>query len=491
MLDERALEDGPQRHRGPRRPRRPDRRIRARCGHAEEVTCELVDAVTGTRRIEHVRGDRHVEERTGERHAVALQHDQGAFQVLADLLDRRRRQRRDERAGRGDRRGKGEVRVGEGREGDGARHGAHGALGRRVHEEPDAGRRGDLGQHLGPFTTIERHRTRRALALRHDHVEERNLAQQPMKLELAAELLEPSPIRSGIAEVVEGLGDREIAANRREPLRERGLLGVLAHLRDQARRAANAARRDRAGVGEERFQRPGMADERRRRLLADPADARDVVDRVAHEPDDVDPALGLDAVALLHLGDAGALVEHRVEERDARSDKLLEILVAGHDHDLAARRGEARRERADDVVRLDARHLDHPRPQHLDHPPDEPDLRHELVGHRRAVGLVVGVELVAERAARRVEDEPEVGRVLVFQELQQHVGHAVRRVGRYAARRREKRDRVEGPIDVCARIDEIEPPRRRVGLGARRRRRSERQLRLGRFLASSHRAVSG
>ena len=78
------------------------------------------------------------------------------------------------------------------------------------------------------------------------------------------------------------------------------------------------------------------------------------------------------------------------------------------------------------------------------------------------VGLVLGEHLVAERAARRVEHQAEVRRPLLAQELQQHVRHAVGGVGRHAARRREERDRVEGAVDVGARVDEVEARRRRT-----------------------------
>ena len=65
------------------------------------------------------------------------------------------------------------------------------------------------------------------------------------------------------------------------------------------------------------------------------------------------------------------------------------------------------RERADDVVGLDA--VDHEqRPaQRADRREERLDLRAEVVGHRRAVRLVLGVDVVAKGLALGVEDAAE------------------------------------------------------------------------------------
>ena len=70
--------------------------------------------------------------------------------------------------------------------------------------------------------------------------------------------------------------------------------------------------------------------------------------------------------------------------------------------------------------------------------------------------LVAGVERVAERPARRVEHHRHVVRRLLAQQLGQHVGEAEDRVGGQAARRVERRQGVEGPVDVAAAVDQVQ-----------------------------------
>ena len=57
------------------------------------------------------------------------------------------------------------------------------------------------------------------------------------------------------------------------------------------------------------------------------------------------------------------------------------------------------------------------------------DLAAELVGRRRPVGLVLGIPLGAEGLPRHVERRGDVGGLLVAQQVDQHGGEAVDRVG--------------------------------------------------------------
>ena len=107
-------------------------------------------------------------------------------------------------------------------------------------------------------------------------------------------------------------------------------------------------------------------------------------------------------------------------------------------------------QRADRVVGLDARHLEHRPAEQPHHLVDRLDLLRQVVGHRRARGLVLGVPVVAEGLALGVEDAGRVlGRVLLAQ-LLQHRDHAVDRAGR-ARRRAPRRSgmRVVGAVEVA------------------------------------------
>ena len=145
-----------------------------------------------------------------------------------------------------------------------------------------------------------------------------------------------------------------------------------------------------------------------------------VVARVAAQRRVLGVLRGRDAAA--PLDDAGFVVERVVgdaalvvEHLDVRvGDELVRVAVAGDDHDVDAVGGRARRERRDHVVGLDARHLQLLDLERLEHLVDQRQLRREQVGRLLAAGLVLGVELVAVRAAAgRVERDRDVVGLLV------------------------------------------------------------------------------
>ena len=117
--------------------------------------------------------------------------------------------------------------------------------------------------------------------------------------------------------------------------------------------------------------------------------------------------LGLDA------GFVQALVRHGIDQRDVGIHQLRQVLVAGGDDAAHAGLSGLARERADDVVGLDA--VDHQqRPaQRGDGLVQRLDLAHEILGHRRAVRLVFGVPFVAESLALGVENAGEIVRLVV------------------------------------------------------------------------------
>ena len=118
-----------------------------------------------------------------------------------------------------------------------------------------------------------------------------------------------------------------------------------------------------------------------------------------------------------------------------------------------------RRERADDVVGLDARHLDHAA---AGAPSTTPaDVARAAARSSSGIGGAVRLVLGVER--RRGRSRPGASKttarcvgLLLAQQLEQHGGEAVDGVGRQAARRRRARQRVEGAVDVAAAVDQVE-----------------------------------
>ena len=86
----------------------------------------------------------------------------------------------------------------------------------------------------------------------------------------------------------------------------------------------------------------------------------------------------------------------------------------------------------------------------------------ELVGHRRAIGLVVGREIVAKRSAGQIERGRDVLRLVLVEQLAEHrhedvdgVGRTALGISQQAAFRRPNR-RVIRAVHLRAAVDEID-----------------------------------
>jgi hypothetical protein len=247
--------------------------------------------------------------------------------------------------------------------------------------------------------------------------------------------------------------DRQVADNRREVAPEEDLVAVLAEL------VAELRRRHLVEARQELVQRPELADELRSRLLADARDARDVVGRVALERLVVDHLVGTQPEPLVDLRD---VVHHRVldtgpgrHQPDAGRDELEHVEVDGDDRRLeVVVVVELPGDGADDVVGLVALLLVNRDAQRLDDLADLRELVPQVVRHLDASGLVVGVLLVAEGRAGKVERHGEVIRLEVLDAAQHDAGEPEDPVDELALRRRERRERVVAAVDQPVAVEQ-------------------------------------
>jgi hypothetical protein len=183
-------------------------------------------------------------------------------------------------------------------------------------------------------------------------------------------------------------------------------------------------------VSDERLERPVRGDELARALFADARHALDVVDRVAHQREHVHDLFGKDAEFVLDRSRVvpGAFFL-RVKHTDAVAHQLEEILVAGDDGDVEARGDSLRGQRTDHVVGFIALRRQDRHAQRLTGGVHHRNLYGELVGHRRAIRLVVRHEIVAEGASGQIERRADVFRLVLVQQLAQHRDEDIDRVG--------------------------------------------------------------
>ena len=197
-------------------------------------------------------------------------------------------------------------------------------------------------------------------------------------------------------------------------------------------------------------------------VLGPTRDAGQVVAGLAHERGDVGIVVGRDGVLLLdggrghagQVGDALAGIEHR----GLVGDELEGVTVTGADQHLHAGGLGARRQRADDVVGLEAFLLERRDVQRVEDLLDQGDLTGELRRRLGAVALVFGVLVEPERLAGDVERDGHVRRLLVTQHVDQHRREAEHRIGALTRRGREVLDREgeEGTVGDGMAVDQQE-----------------------------------
>jgi hypothetical protein len=166
--------------------------------------------------------------------------------------------------------------------------------------------------------------------------------------------------------------------------------------------------RDLAGMRENVLETAVGVDQFLCRLLTDPTDAGNIVGAVADEGEVVGHERGWDTESFAAIFDADPLLldgsgaaPARIQQPDAGTNELLEVLIPRDDNDVETLRGALPRERADDVVSLVAGTRNDRNPLGVEeraealHPTIE--VRLELLRELLSGRLVAGVSLVTER----------------------------------------------------------------------------------------------
>ena len=203
---------------------------------------------------------------------------------------------------------------------------------------------------------------------------------------------------------------------------------------------ARTGRRELVRVVDDLLQRAVLRDELSRGLVADARDAGNVVARIALEPDEVghlvgaNPVAGLDSLGCVHVHVGDAPRGHH--QADVLGDELERIPVGGDDARLDPGCVRARCEGRDHVVRLPALELEVLVPECLDDRPEVRELLAQEIRHRTPLGLVLGGDLGAMHRAR-VPRHRDASRLVVRQQLEQHVREAEERIRRLSIGRLE------------------------------------------------------
>ena len=149
---------------------------------------------------------------------------------------------------------------------------------------------------------------------------------------------------------------------------------------------------------ERRFHRSEFLDQVARALVADARRARDVVDGISFQRQQIRHLRRLHAHELLHLGFVvPEVVLHRIQHGRAARDELQHVFIARYDDDFHAGLFGAPRNRADHIIRLKAGILQNGNPHRLDDPAYVGYLLGQVWRHFRAVRFVFGEYRASKR----------------------------------------------------------------------------------------------
>jgi len=229
------------------------------------------------------------------------------------------------------------------------------------------------------------------------------------------------------------------------------------------------------GMGEDAVEGLVLGQQLARRLQADLGHAGDVVGAVAHQGQEVAHAPWVHAQLLDRLGHAEDLLAHGIIHHHAGPDELQQILVTAEDHGAQTDVASPGHDGCDHVVGLVAGGLEPAQAPGGDQLVDAHDLRLQVRRRRRAVGFVVRVALLAQRGPGRIVSDDHARWLMLVEEAHQHLRHARHGASGLTLGVRERRQRVVGPEDERADVDQIErvwiPRRRQTGRRSCSRRR--------------------
>ena len=183
-------------------------------------------------------------------------------------------------------------------------------------------------------------------------------------------------------------------------------------------------------------------------LLANPSHARNVVSLVAHQGQVIDDQLGADAEFGLHPLDVIDAAGHGVDQGHQRANQLGHVLVAGGNHHRPPFARTLPGQGADHVIGLHALNAQQRVAEGTHAGVQRLDLHAQFIRHRRAMGFVLGKQLIAKGRPLGIENHRERAvRVLLAQALK-HVQHALHRPGGQALGRGQRRHGVKGAVQV-------------------------------------------
>ena len=224
---------------------------------------------------------------------------------------------------------------------------------------------------------------------------------------------------------------------------------------------------DVVGMRKEMVERVVGLEQLRGNLGADAGHPRHIVDRIAHERQKIDDLIGPDAPVSQQFLGAEVGIRSQIQQPHMVAEQLPRVFVGRGDDAVAARRDGAHGEGGQQVVGLEAGLFEIGNAHHVEQPPNQRNLRHEIGGHLRA-GALVGLEkFVAKRRTWRIDGADEIVGLLLLDDVEQVAGEAKHRRHRRAIGGRHLGQRMKELVDPRERVDRPDGLPAQIGIERR------------------------
>ena len=147
-------------------------------------------------------------------------------------------------------------------------------------------------------------------------------------------------------------------------------------------------------------------------------------------------------------------VGHGVDQRDVFAHQLRHVFVAGGNQHFLLLAARLHGECADHIVGFHAIHNQQWQTHGANHSVQGRNLCAQIVGHRRTIGFVISVQGVAKGVAFRIKHYGHRAVRILFAQAAQHVHHALHRTRGLPLAGGQRRQGVEGAVEVGGAVDE-------------------------------------
>ncbi|BCO10012.1 hypothetical protein GF1_23880 [Desulfolithobacter dissulfuricans] len=206
------------------------------------------------------------------------------------------------------------------------------------------------------------------------------------------------------------------------------------------------------------FQGPVFADKLLGGLGPHPGHPGNVVRTVAGEGEIIEQLMRLEAIFRKDRGHVHELIAHGIPHHHLLGDQLQQVLVPGNDHHPAAGRHQVVHRRGDQIIGLHVVMFKSWDVIGLDDFPHIGNLRLQIIGHGRTVGLVLGIDAVPEHRASRIKSHRQALGLLFPDDTAKNGGKAIDGVGGQTAGVGQGADGVISPVNIGRAIDQIDLP---------------------------------